>query len=104
MIKFTKHLGFSPMLDGHHEKGFFDLQQGAFSNFKPSHSYYIEADELNGWKELLNCNLENLDKLKFSNKLKRRMVQALIDYYKLHLIHFKELTSHHILQTVFENE
>ena len=92
------------MLDGHHHEGYFDLQQGAFSSHKPTHTYFIEADELNCWKELLHCNLENFNKLQFSNDLKRRMVQALMNYYKLHLIHFKELNSHHILQTVFENE
>tara|TARA_B110000438_G_scaffold293582_1_gene333676 strand:- start:1967 stop:2695 length:729 start_codon:yes stop_codon:yes gene_type:complete len=104
MMKLTKYLGFSPLLDGHHHEGYFDLQQGAFSSHKPTHRCYIESDELNGWKELLNCNLESFNKLQFSNDLKRRMVQALMNYYKLHLIHFKELNSHHILQTVFENE
>ncbi len=104
MMKLTKYLGFSPMLDGHHQDGYFDLQQGAFSNHKPTHTYYIEGEELDGWKELINGNLENLNNIQFTNNLKRRLVQALMNYYKLHLIHFKELNSHHILQTVFENE
>jgi len=27
-----------------------------------------------------------------------------MDYYKLHLIHFKELNSQHILQQIFDDE
>jgi len=104
MMRLTKYLGFSPMLEGHHSDGYFDLQQGSFTHHKPLHPHFIEGEELCAWKELLNCSLENFNRLQFTNDLKRRVVQALMNYYKLHLIHFKELNSQHILQTVFENE
>lgn len=104
MMKFTKYLGFYPMLEGHHQDGYFDLQQGVFSMQKPLHAYFIDAEDLRAWKELIHCTPEVLDRLKFSNELKRSLVQALMIYYKLHLVHFKELNSHHILQTVFDDE
>ena len=104
MMKLTKLLGFYPMFEIGYEEGYFDLQQGVFTRQKPLHAYFVEAEDLSAWKELINCKLETLESLLFSNELKRRLVQALMIYYKLHLIHFKELNSHHILQTVFNDD
>jgi len=103
MMKLTKYLGFTPM-DNSENALCFDLQTGTFLKHKPVHNYFIEEDELAGWIELINCKYENLKNLHFSNKLKRNLVQALMDYYKLHLIHFKELNSQHILQLIFDDE
>lgn len=104
MIRLTKYLGFLPLLQGHEKDQYFDLQQGVFTNAHPHHAYYLDRDELCAWKDLLTCKTEDINSIQFTNKLKRSLVQALMDYYKLHLIHFKELNSHHILQMVFEDE
>ena len=55
-------------------------------------------------KQLINVKLETIKSLMFSNSLKRKLLQTMMLYYKLHLIHFKELNSHHILQSVFDDE
>lgn len=104
MMKFTKHLGFYPMLDGHKDARYFDLQQGVFSRGEPTHSYFIDSEQLSAWKQLINVKLETINSLLLSNTLKRKLLQTMMLYYKLHLIHFKELNSHHILQSVFHDE
>ena len=104
MMKFTKHLGFYPMLDGQKEARYFDLQQGVFSRGAPAHRYFIDSEQLSAWKQLINVKLETINSLLFSNSLKRKLLQTMMLYYKLHLIHFKELNSHHILQSVFNDE
>lgn len=104
MMKFTKHLGFYPMPDGHKEARYFDLQQGVFSRGEPTHSYFIDTEQLSAWKQLINVKLETINSLLLSNTLKRKLLQTMMLYYKLHLIHFKELNSHHILQSVFHDE
>ena len=104
MIKFTKYLGFYPMLEGHKDAQYFDLQQGVFSGVRPQNTHYIDSEELNAWKQLVNAKLESNNSLIFSNTLKRKLLQTMMLYYKLHLIHFKELNSHHILQSVFNDE
>lgn len=104
MIKFTKYLGFYPMLEGHKDAQYFDLQQGVFSGVRPQNTYYIDSEELNAWKLLVNAKLESNNSLMLSNTLKRKLLQTMVLYYKLHLIHFKELNSHHILQSVFHDE
>ena len=103
MVKLTKYLGFAPM-EKDENAICFDLQTGEFLSFTPLHKHTIEGEELKAWKMLLDCSYENLKELKFSNQLKRSLVQALMDYYKLHLIHFKELNSQHILQQIFDDE
>jgi len=104
MIKFTKYLGFYPMLEGHKDAQYFDLQQGVFSGVRPQNAYYINSEELIAWKQLVNAKLESNNSFMFSNTLKRKLLQTMMLYYKLHLIHFKELNSHHILQSVFNDE
>ncbi len=104
MMKFTKHLGFYPMLDGHKEARYFDLQQGVFSRGEPGHSFFIAFEDLSAWKQLINVKFETIKTLLFSNSLKRKLLKTMMLYYKLHLIHFKELNSHHILQSVFNDE
>lgn len=104
MMKLTKYLGFPPLVIGHENDQYFDLQQGIFTNSCPTHTHYLENDKLDAWKDLLSCKPEDINSLNFSNNLKRNMVQALMNYYKLHLINFKELNSHHILQMVFDDE
>ena len=104
MMKFTKYLGFYPMLDGHKDARYFDLQQGVFSRGEPTHSYFIDSERLSAWKQLINVKLETINSLLLSNTLKRKLLQTMMLYYKLHLIHFKELNSHHILQSVFHDE
>ena len=104
MMKFTKHLGFYPMLDGDNEAKYFDLQQGVFSRSAPKHRYFIDSEQLSAWKQLINVNFETINSLLFSISLKRKLLQTMMLYYKLHLIHFKELNSHHILQSVFNDE
>ena len=104
MLNFTKHLGFYPMIDGLNEARSFDLQQGVFIKYQSQQEYTIDSELLIAWKQLINCNLENINSVLFSNTVKRRLLQTLMTYYKLHLSHFKELNSHHILQTVFQDD
>lgn len=104
MIKLTRYLGFYPMLKGYKEAHYFDLQQGVFSGVRPKKTQYIDTDELEAWKQLVNAKLESNNRLMFPNTLKRKLLKTMILYYKLHLIHFKELNSHQILQSVFQDE
>ena len=104
MIKFTKYLGFFSMLVGDNEAKYFDLQQGVFSRSAPKHRYFIDSEQLIAWKQLINVKFETINRLLFSVSLKRKLLQTMMLYYKLHLIHFKELNSHHILQSVFNDE
>ena len=103
MMKLTKYLGFAPLKNSSNASSF-DLQTSEFLKHIPVHNYSIQGEELAGWNKLLSCSYENLKELQFSNQLKRCLVQALMDYYKLHLIHFKELKSQHILQLIFDDE
>ena len=103
MMKLTKYLGFSPMSNKGNAVSF-DLQKGAFETDDPQHNYTLKNEEMNAWSKIMECSYENLKTLHFSNQLKRNLVHALMNYYKLHLIHFKELNSQHILQLIFDDE
>ena len=103
MMKLTKYLGFAPM-ENNTNALCFDLQTGQYLKHQPIHTFTIHGEEMEAWTKLSSCSYEPLPVLQFSNALKRSLVQALMDYYKLHLIHFKELNSQHILQIIFDDE
>lgn len=103
MMKLTKYLGFYP-LRMNENVNYFDLEKGCFTSSKPMHFNYLNNEIMNAWNSLLLCDFNSIEHLTFSNTLKRSLVQALMTYYKLHLIHFKELNSHQILQLVFDND
>ena len=104
MMKLTKHLGFYPRESTSGKEKFFDLQEGVFLQQKPLHPHYLDGEVLEQWEHLISCRFEEIAGLKIPINQKRILVQALMDYYKLHLNYFKELNSHQILQTVFSDE
>ena len=104
MMKFTKYLGFFPMLEGFQPKGFFDLEQGIFLSYPPVHKHFISGKQLLAWQELAFASIEEISLIQLPQQIKRSLLGSLITYYQIHMIHFKELNSHHVLQTIFENE
>lgn len=104
MMKLSKYIGFEPNREEEEAGNYFDLEQGLYTSFKPMHSNFIEGALLSAWKTLACCELKDVSNLKFSNQLKRSLIDVLMDYYKLHIVHFKDLNSHHILQQVFTDE
>lgn len=104
MMKLTRFIGFEPNKLHLNKSAFFDLEQGLYTDVKPTHNHFIEKELLNAWTALIQCEFTDIATLKFSNPLKRSLIETLMDYYKLHLVHFKDLNSHHILQQVFNDE
>lgn len=104
MMKLCKYLGIEPN-KSHKEKAlYFDLQHGVYGMASPYHSHYIQGPTLSAWKQLQDTDFNSITQLKLSNTLKRDVLAALTDYYKLHLVHFKDLNSHYILQQVFQDD
>jgi DNA repair protein RecO (recombination protein O) len=104
MMKFTKYLGFFPMLEGFRPEGFFDLEQGTYLPYVPVHQNFISGNELLAWKELAFASPKQVSTIQISQQIKRCLLDTFMIYYQLHMIHFKELNSHHVMQTIFEDD
>ncbi|MBE7175485.1 MAG: DNA repair protein RecO [Mucilaginibacter polytrichastri] len=99
MIQLSRYLGFFPAKPGSGD-GFFDLQEGVFTNRKPAHSFFI-GDQLNELlKDLLKIRFDELFSLRISAGDRRNLLYKLLDYYAMHVEGFGHVRSHVVLEEV----
>ena len=90
LIRLSKYLGFYPNINND-SYSYFDLLNGQFVSILPEHTHYIT--EVNIFSDLLKGK-------KVENKVKKRMLEYLIEYYQLHVEGFGKIKSKEILEIV----
>lgn len=100
LLGLTKYLGFYP--DRTKEKAalFFDLKEGAYVQFQPSHSFIIDGSLLDDFSSLISSSFEKLAQLSVSSQNRKAILSKILDYYSLHVENFAEVKSHLILEEV----
>ncbi len=98
MIELSKFLGFAPRnnFDNFHMK--FDLQEGSYQPEYFNSPYCLSKEESRAF-----FNLQKLcsdSKIVISSNERKMLLYKLIDYYRLHVVGFKELVSPKILEEI----
>jgi DNA repair protein RecO (recombination protein O) len=101
MIRFSRFMGFYPNSTGYRKGMFFDMQNGAFASYKPSHNHFLNPDESETLSLLLRMNYENMQRFRFSGNQRKDIIYKILEYYRLHLTNFSELKSLEVLHAVF---
>ena len=101
MLELTTFLGFTPGGDFSPETAYFDLQEGTFVTETGSHPHFLDVSLANILYQLLESNLANCHEVKIGREERRKLLQSLLDYYRLHMESFPEINAHLILQEVF---
>jgi DNA repair protein RecO (recombination protein O) len=101
MIRLSPFLGFAPDASGYRKGMFFDLQNGDFTLCKPLHAHFLNPDETESFSLLLRMNYENMAVFRFSRHERKSIISRILEYYRLHLVHFPDLKSLEILHEVF---
>ena len=97
----SAYLGFSPQLEGLKESSYFDLLEGEIRGKVPEHPHFIERDELLQWQDIQAKGLQNFEGISLkSAQSRRKVLESLIDYYRLHLNDFGPMKSLSILKEV----
>ena len=99
LIQLSKFLGFYPETENSEYK-YFDLQQGCYTNTKDS-NYTIYDDELNCFNMILGINFDDLRLLTFNPVQRKKLLDNIILYYKLHIENFVSLKSLEVLRKLF---
>jgi DNA repair protein RecO (recombination protein O) len=102
MIMLSRFLGFYPDYSGYQEGMFFDMRNGVFVLYKPSHPYFLNPDESSFFYKLLRIKYENMTAFKLTGVERKVILSAILEYYRLHLTYFPEIKSLEILHEVFE--
>jgi len=100
LLSLTKHLGFYPDRTKEKQASFFDLKEGAYVQFQPSHFFIIDKTIIADFSRLINSSFENLAQLFISSQNRKAILSKILDYYSLHVENFGEVKSHLILEEV----
>jgi DNA repair protein RecO (recombination protein O) len=102
MIRLSSFLGFFPDASEYKKGMFFDMQNGVFTLYKPSHIHFLNPDASESFSLLLRMNYENMTLFRFSRHERKDVIYRIIEYYRLHLVHFSDLKSLEIFHEVFD--
>ena len=102
MLTLSRFLGFYPDDSGYQEGMFFDMRNGVFVRYKPSHPYFLNPDDSRFFYNLLRIKYENMTAFKLTGAERKAIITAILEYYRLHLTHFPEMKSLEILHQIFE--
>lgn len=97
-IQLSKFLGFFPNIDTYSEGSSFDLLDG---NFKTTHNDIYQIDNEPSQFLYKLCRYNN-DNLTISNATRRKLLEAIVTYYKLHADNVREIKSYEILRTLLD--
>jgi len=81
---------------------FFDLRAGSFTSNLPRHQDFLSGTEAETVRPLLRMNFANMRHFHLDRSQRRRIVEIIHQYYRLHLPPFAELRSPEVLKAVFE--
>lgn len=98
LLELSGWLGFQP--EPVQDSSYFDLMNGVYLNARPVHHYVLEGIVLENWNKITALNFKNLETLKLSADQRSEVLEAIINYYRLHIKDFGQLKSIDVLHTV----
>jgi DNA repair protein RecO (recombination protein O) len=100
MMQLTRFLGFYPKKEPVPNYQFFNLESGLFTSSRPNSPSFIEGGTAMHFNALHESSFEDAAKLDFTSVQRRKLLDTLIVYYKLHFPGFGEIKSIDVLKTV----
>lgn len=98
LVQTAGHLGFLPEPPGPGEDRF-DLREGRFFSGVPPHGFYMDLNCSVAFAELLRSGPAAAD-VRFPPGLRKRLLEQLLDYFRLHVEGFGQLRSPTILHAL----
>ncbi len=102
LSQLSRHLGIMPNLEDDKPDWYFDLMAGCFVPFPPNHPYWMNQQESADFVLLQQLRFEQAASCRFSRFQRRKLLDTLLDYYRLHLNDFPVIKSLDIMQELFE--
>ena len=101
LLGLTRYIGIYPNLNEYHQGAYFDMIEGVFTQQAPTHRYFVKGDEAAFLSRLSRINYSNMHLYKLSRYDRNRILDVVMDYYRLHLYNFGEIKSLDILKELF---
>lgn len=97
LAELTKYLGFEPQNNYSAKTPYFDARSGNFSSISLIAPFGLNANDSKTFSEFLKMNVMLIS---LSNSQRQMILNALLDYYKLHLPEFNEVKSIDVLREI----
>ena len=109
LMRLSRFLGFYPNLDDSDVKGgkdepsslYFDLRESRFCAVPPLHRDFLYPSDAEKIGLLMRMDYATMHLFRLSHEDRNRILEVLLDYYRLHLPAFPELRSTAVLQELF---
>ena len=101
MVRLTFFLGFSPNLESGENGDYFDLEDGCFVPYVPTHRHYLSKEDSCRMVGLFRLSYETMHLYTMSRLDRNRCVEVILEYYKIHVPGFPELKSFSVLRELF---
>lgn len=112
LMRMTLFLGFMPQIEKEHSAGerrlrmslpatyMFDLREGILTEIRPMHRDFLDPQETRLIPFIWRMDFATMHLYKFSRMQRVRILEILIDYYRLHVPEFPELKSLEVLSGI----
>lgn len=101
LIELSTLLGFAPAGEWTEATPLFDLREGEFIGSPPGHNDYLLEEHALLLHQLLESSAAHCHQLVMTRADRRKLVDQLIHYYRLHLEGMGDVQSHIVLHEVF---
>lgn len=98
LVKFTHYLGFFPNLEGFDSGVYFDLVDGRFVASPPYHHNFISSIDTIALAQLMRIDYETMYLYALNREQRNRILDYILQYYRLHLSEFGRLHSLDVLR------
>ena len=100
MMQLSRFLGFYPKKDPAPNYQFFNLESGLFTSSQPNNPNYLSGETTMHFNILHESSFEDAAQLDLNSTQRRKLLEALIVYYKLHFPGFGEIKSVEVLKAI----
>ena len=101
LLHLSRFLGFMPNVVEWEEGDFFDLQAASFARARPAHPFYIMPSEAALVSKFLRMDYRSMRAVGLNGTGRRRALELITLFYRLHVPEFPEIKSLGVLAEVF---
>ncbi len=102
LFQLSRFLGFGPDKPTAGQN-YFDLMNGHFTDNEPSHGFYISEPLIDKWIQLYTLQATHLNDIRLNGTERFALLEAILDYYRLHIDTLGELKSLPIVHQLFHD-
>lgn len=102
LIKTSLFLGFYPNVSDYNSGDWFDLRNACFVSTKPNHKEYLIPDEACRIQTIMRMNYANGHLFKMSRHDRKRLLEVILDFYRIHIPNFQKMKSLDIISDIYD--